>query len=351
MFQRLIPFPIVRAVAAATVLPDTPSAPRVALAVVLCWLGAISAAAQVRPSILGQVRAEGGLAIRSDITLRLETADGAPVDERHLHSQEQFEFSNLRAGMYRLTVTAEGFLPLQRDVDLTRGVGQVMLNLYLTPASKPKPDAQPGVTSVQEMSVPAKARREYEKGARALEERKLDAARGHFEKAVAEYPCYARAQTDLAATLTATRNPRRAEQALRKALECDAGSLDATSQLAQLLNSERRFEESEALLRQALARSPNAWQFYFHLGVADYGLRQYGSAVAAYLKVRSLNPSPPSELHVKLADVYLKQNAFDQAYAELQTYLQIDPQGRFAAKVRDIMRQMEAAGVVSASKR
>jgi len=239
---------------------------------------------------------------------------------------------------------------LEKEINLERGVSRIFVNLYMVPANKPKKAVEPGTASVTEMSVPGKARHEYEKGVRALEERKLEAARGHFEKAVAEYPCYARAQADLAVTLSAGGEARRAEEALRKAIECDPGYLDAYSQTGQLLNSGRRYQESEALLRGAIERSPNTWQLYFHLGVAQYGLEQYSKAEETFLKVRALDPSPPSELYVKLADVYVKERAFNKAYEEMQAYLRADPNGQFAAKVRDIMHRMEAAGVLSASK-
>lgn len=301
---------------------------------------------QEAASISGQVRAERGQVIASGVMLRLETANGSPIDQRYASSDGRFAFTDLPRSVYRLAVTAEGFAPLEKEINLERGVSKIFVNLYLIPANKPKTTVEPGVASVTEMSVPGKARHEYEKGVRALEERKLGAARGHFEKAVAEYPCYARAQADLAATLSAAGDGRRAEGALRKAIECDPAFLDATSQLGQLLNSERRYQESEALLRGAIERSPNTWQLYFHLGIAQYGLEEYSKAQEAYLKVRTLNPSHPSELFVKLADVYVKEQSFNKAYEEMQAYLRADPNGQFSARVKDIMRRMEASGVL-----
>jgi len=52
---------------------------------------------------------------------------------------------------------------------------------------------------------------------------------------------------------------------------------------------------------------------------------------------------------VKLADVYLKKNAFDKAYSEMESYLRAEPSGRFAVKVRELMKQLESAGLVDAA--
>jgi hypothetical protein len=49
---------------------------------------------------------------------------------------------------------------------------------------------------------------------------------------------------------------------------------------------------------------------------------------------------------VKLADVYLKTNTRVKAYVQMQEYLHREPNGRFAGKVKEIMRQMESSGVL-----
>jgi tetratricopeptide (TPR) repeat protein len=139
-----------------------------------------------------------------------------------------------------------------------------------------------------------------------------------------------------------------AEAALHKAVQCDPGFPDAYTQLGQLLNAEKKFAESADLLQDGLRRSPRAWQFYYQLAMAHFGLKQYGQAEEEYLKVQSLNPNAPADLHVKLADVYLKENAYDKAYAQMQAYLQAEPEGRFATKIKAVMRQMESSGALRA---
>ncbi len=295
-------------------------------------------------SILGQVRADGGQVIPTGVTVRLETREGMPVGQQPVNSAGEFEFGDLRKISYRLTATAEGYQAAEKYIDLGYGADRVIVNLFLVPATKTKTITSE-VQSVTDLSAPPGARKEYEKGARALAEKDVPGAVSHFEKAVAEYPCYARAQTDLALALAGTQEWARAEAALKKAIECDASFLDAYAELGQILNAQKRFTESETFLEQGLRHSASAWQFYYQLGVADFGLAQYVKAERDFLKVQSLNPAPPPELHVKLADVYLKQGAYEKAYVAMQSYLRADPSGRFAAKVKGIMQQMETAGV------
>ena len=92
-----------------------------------------------------------------------------------------------------------------------------------------------------------------------------------------------------------------------------------------------------------------SWRCYYQLGIADFGLAEYAKATEEYDKVFSLNPAPPTDYYVKVADVYLAEKAYDKAYAKMQDYLRIDPRGHFAEKIRTIVREMEAAGVLSKS--
>jgi len=117
----------------------------------------------------------------------------------------------------------------------------------------------------------------------------------------------------------------------------------------QLLNLQQRFAEAEKVLSQGVRLAPGAWQFYYQLGIAHFGLGQYDKAEEAYLKVQPLNPDPPAEWYVKLGDVYLKVDNYTKAYETMQACLRAEPDGRFAGKVRKIMDEMEAAGVVRKS--
>ncbi len=322
----------------------------IVLFILACWVFSVSpAACQNTASIEGQVRTDEGRVIPFGVTVRLETGEGMLEGEQPANSAGYFEFDNVLKTAYRVIATAEGFQPAEKDIDLVYSANRVNVNLFLSPVNKTRLVSS-ALTTLTDMSAPAKARKEYEKGVRALGSKNLQEARAHFENAVADYSCYARAQTDLALTLSAQREYPRAVAALKKAIECDQAYLDAYIQLGQIFNTQKQFAESETFLQQGLRHSASAWQFHYQLGVAHYGLRQYEKAEEDYLKVQSLNTTPPPELHIKLADVYLKRSKYEKAYEEMQTYLRAEPNGRFATKVKNIMQQMDSAGIFSAAK-
>jgi len=221
----------------------------------------------------------------------------------------------------------------------------------LTPEGKTETN-KGAVTSVAELRVPEQARKAYEKGRRAFKSHNYSKAQHYFEQATNDYPCYARAQADLATLLIAEKKQAsEAESRLRKAIECDASFLDAYVELSQLLNARAQYAKSVDILQQGLAHSPDAWQFHYQMGLARYGLKDYAEAEREFRKVAKLSRNPPPLVYVKLADLYVLESRFNEAYAEMEAYLQAAPNGSFAPRARAIMKQMEAAGVLSSNKK
>lgn len=332
------------------------------LAAALCFVAGLSGIApargQRRPAeslgapqasvtLGGWVRGDYGQSLPRNVTVRLETNEGDVGGSQPVNTSGYFEFVGLAKTFYHLTVTAAGFQRYEQDVDL-RSVGdKLVINVQLSPASKSASDTRPVSSSFTDNNASKKARQEYEKGARAAREGKLSAAQAHFDKSIEEYPCYARAQTDLAVVLSARHQLPESEAALKKALRCDPDYLDPYNELGQLYYNEKRYRESEAVLQEGLRRSPGSWQFYYQLGANAYRLGQYGDAEQEYLKAESLSSSLPAEIHVKLADVYLRERAYNKAYAEMHAYVVAEPSGPLAPKLKQVMRQMEADRVVT----
>ena len=299
-------------------------------------------------SVSGQVVTEQDAIITSGVTITVQSRDGSPVAEVHADSQGRFEVLNLSRQTYLLTVTAQGFMPLQQTLDFRGGsLEPVTLRLVLTRATSVKTTAP--LPTLTDMSAPKEARRAYKSAVGDLQGGRVDDARNKFEKAVAEYPCYARALAGLATIQMAKRDLDAAATNLRQAIHCDPGFPGAFASLGQLLNSQLKFVESEEILKQGLRLSPQAWQLYDQLATAHYNEGQYDEAQEEWLRVLSLEPAPPAEVHAKLAAVYLREGARDKSYAEMEAYLQSAPNGRFASQFKAIMPRMRPSDVPGAS--
>jgi tetratricopeptide (TPR) repeat protein len=302
-------------------------------------------------SVTGRVTTQGGEAIPSGVSVSMQYDDGVTVGQQSTDSQGHFQIDNVPSGrrLYRLTVKAEGYYPFQQSLDLRDGTAVVTVQIVLTRLSKTakSDEALPLLT---DMSAPRKARKAYDKGVRELDAHRLPEAQRDLAAAVAEYPCYARAQTSLAAVLISKRDLAAAEAALRKAIQCDPGFAGSVASLGRVLNSEKRFTESEAVLEQGLRTSPKSWALYDELAAAHYNQGMYVQAGDEWLRALSLNPDAPSDVHAKLAAAYLQQGKAHKAYAEMQTYVRMDPNGRFAAQARSLMRQIESSSSTAKSR-
>jgi len=317
---------------------------RLLASLIACMALASAGLAQVR--LEGKVRTDTGEAIKSGVNVRVETEDGQLVAEQPANSEGAFHFDSLpKINNCRLIVNADGFERYQEGLDLGYGATQATRYITLRPLGKEAVDGAAGEARTDSLA-PKNARKEYEQAVGDFAAKNLAGARTHFEAAVKEYPCYARAQTDLATVREAQRDLTGAETALKKARECDPDYIDSYIVLGQMLNSEKRYADSEQVLQEGVRRSPGSWQFYYQLGVAHFGLGQYAKAQSEYERVPALNPSPPAEFHVKMADLYLKEKSYDKAYSQMDEYLKAEPSGPFASKIKNIMQQMQASGVL-----
>jgi tetratricopeptide (TPR) repeat protein len=297
-------------------------------------------------TLKGQIMTKDGQVIPSGVTVSLQSSEGGIVGSRPADNFGNYEFEGLPAGRYQLTVTADKFQVFQQDVDLSFRAETYTVNVYLTPLNKTEVKVAPALT---DDAAPKTARKEFEKGEHALEANKFPEARRHLEIAVAQYPCYARAQAALAQVELHDRKLDSAEACYKKAIQCDGSFLDSFSELAEVYIIEKKFAESENILNAGLRLSPKAWLFRYEMGLAHYGMQKYPESVQDFLQAQSLHPDMPAKFHVKLGNAYMRTEAYDKALTEFQTYLRLDPKGQYAPAAQKVVDMMVKDGVTAAA--
>lgn len=291
----------------------------------------------------GRVRTSQGFALPTGVRVVVQTDSGVDTAQQFATPDGEFSFPGLPKAIYNVTITAQGFQSYQRTVDLTLTGDTYFLDVYLNPANRQSRQAAAPPSRTDRLA-PRDARKEELKGERALEQNKLAEAKTHFEKAVEIYPCYARAQANLARLIEPDHEG--AEAALRKGLACDPDYLQSYIELGQFLNEEKKYPDAKQVLQEGSRRAPAVWQFYYQLGLADDGMGGIKQAAADFLKVKQFNPTPPPVIYVRLANIYVKESAYPDAYNALEDYLSSDPTGPFAAKVKTVIQRIVSAGLV-----
>jgi len=298
-------------------------------------------------TISGRVETEDGLPPPSGTTVRLSTVRGGLVAQQPVDTGGGFVFDGLLKGTYELTASAKGFVSATKGIDQRFWVTDVFVRLTLT-QSQIRETKPGGILRVNDV-IPESARKAYKKGKKAYKSGDLPHAEEYFEKAVKEHSCYPAAQVDLSIVAGLRHENSKAEGALRTIVGCNPGFLPAYFRLGFLLNAEKRFDESVKVLQSGLSHSPEAGELHHELAVALAGLGQYANAEQEYLKVLSLDKRPAPRVHAELANVYLRQDKYTDAYNEMKAYIKAAPKGPLAPAVRKSMQEMKSSGVLANS--
>ena len=302
--------------------------------------------AQEGGAIEGQIITLDSSPVPSDITVRLEAAENSYLDQTVVGSDGKFTFDNLKPGLYRVVVTAGGYKSATHTVDMN-WLASRQARILLVPETKARFSSPSSSTvTASDLSAPKTARKEFEKGVQDLENGNFGGARKHLDKALAEHPCYVRAHTMRGVALSLKGQFEDSDAAFNKAIDCDAGFVEAYIQYAKVLNAQNKYQACVATIQKGLRRFPSEWLLHYQLGIAMDGSGDYTTAEEALLKAQSINPEVPPEFHLRIADVYLNMQKYEKAHAEMASYLRAAPRGSYSEPTRKIMRQLEKSGMV-----
>lgn len=298
----------------------------------------------LRVTLKGQIRAADGGAIPVLAMAYLRSQNEDPIVSTAVDISGDFEFNGVTPAIYHLVVTAENYVPYRQTLDLLTGPAEYYtVNIVLVPA--PATEATADVRhSLTDEAAPKSARKEFEKGSRALSENKYEDARNHLQKAVSEYPCYARAQVALADLYLADNKPDEAEKGFKKAVECDSGFLRPFSQLGQLYYKQKKLQASDEILSKGLRLFPSTWLLHYQHGAVLFDEGKYAEAVREFEVAVSGHPDMPPEFHAHLANAYLKTGNSAKALVEIEAYLRLDPNGKYSTRAKQVAQELKSQG-------
>jgi tetratricopeptide (TPR) repeat protein len=197
--------------------------------------------------------------------------------------------------------------------------------------------------SMTALKAPAQARKAYENGVAAMLRKKWDLAQTEFERAVAVYPEYASAWSDLGEVLTGQSKPQEARAAWERALEADPKYLRPYQQLAKLALDQGRNEDALRIADRGVAL--NAIEFpgiYYYDAVANYNLKNLD--VAERLVRRAITLDFPREIPLAeslLGSVLAAKGDRPGAIEHLRKYLELSPRATDAAAVEQLAEKLE----------
>lgn len=267
-----------------------------------------------------------------------------PFMDGYCDSKGYYGFSGLRRGTYWVAVSVPGYLPQRYEVDLDRD-DQQELTAQLRRLTGGANDS--ATVSVQQLGIPEKARHKYEKGYELYQHKDYNGAVKQFQEALQIDSNYALAQNQLALAYWRLDKPDDARQWFETAIRSDPKFLLPYLNFAELLSQQKEYEHAAAVLKQASDAAPYQGEPYYLMGKLQYDLGQPERAEAALNQALKRDTSKIPEVHVLLANVYVRLHQAAKVATQLQAYLAVAPHGIYAKAVREQLaklKQEEPAG-------
>ncbi len=204
-------------------------------------------------------------------------------------------------------------------------------------------DHEGSTISMASLNAPKDAKKAYNKGSVAMSEQKWAEAQKDFEKAVAIYPEYSQAWSDLGEVLREQSQPGEARAAFEHAIQVDPKYVKAYLQLARMLLGEGKSQEALEITAKALEYNPREFPgIYFFNAVANFNLHQYDAALKTAELAVQLDVDHEIPRAEDLVGTILKAKGdYAGAVEHLKKYLALAPKAPDAAKVQEQIDQLE----------
>lgn len=203
-------------------------------------------------------------------------------------------------------------------------------------------DPEGSTVSVTALHVPKEAAKAYDKGLEAMSAGKLSGAQKQFERAVALYPDYAQAWSQIGEVLEQQSQPKEAADACEHALKADPKYIRPYLQLLRLAVAGKRMEDAAALGDRAIQLDPVEFPgIFYYAAVANYELKHADVAERAVLRAIALDKSneyPAAEalLGKVLADRGDSRGAMDH----FTKYVQLAPKAADVPAIRQRIAEL-----------
>jgi uncharacterized protein HemY len=227
-------------------------------------------------------------------------------------------------------------IALKNTLDDTR-IGTIILH----PAS----GGQALAVSATTLAAPPNATKAYERGMSAIREQKWDAAQKELAKAVAVYPKFAIAWFELGVLRQSRNDLTGAEEAWKEALKSDPKYVKPYEALAALAERQQKWEESEKYSRDWIQLDPDDFpSAYLYNAIANARLNKMEQAEAAARKGLTLDKERRiPRLSYVLGLLLMQKREFRESAKYLRTYIELAPNAKDAAVVREQLTKIEAA--------
>jgi Tfp pilus assembly protein PilF len=238
-------------------------------------------------------------------------------------------------GLHYLRVTGDKVEFQEFGFDIRPNESSHTETVYVTAKTavadrSPATDAVPAVR----LKIPKKAKKEFEKGVKALERQDWGEARARFQAAVNEYPQFDLAYNGLGLVALSTGDFTAAEAALELAIKFNDSYADAYRNLARVRLAQNDYVRADPLLQKSLSFDPRSPWALSYAALTELQLGKPDDAIAHTRSLHLLPHLGYASAHLIAARAWEQKGLANEAISEYELYLKEDPAGPNAQRAR-----------------
>ena len=107
-------------------------------------------------------------------------------------------------------------------------------------------------------------------------------------------------------------------------------------------NQTSKFDDAVRTLQRGISLNPASWQAYFEMGKAFVGKGDFPTAIRNLDQAQQMAPATYAPLHLVKAHALLGMKNYTDAMAELEKYLEKDPNGQSSVQARQTLEKVRA---------
>jgi tetratricopeptide (TPR) repeat protein len=256
------------------------------------------------------------------------------------------DFEGFTSGSFMLSISGPDVETVTQNFEIyaTEATHREFIRVQMKNTAPPGSPASPGsdpTVSAQDLSVPDKARDEFEKGMDAYARGDDRDAQDALELAVAIYPGYVRAHNNLGVLYLKAGQKIKAFVEFSKAVELDPKFAPGYVNQARVSISDGNFAEAEPALKKALEADPAALNAMKLLCETEFARNEYPQFLETARHVHQLTREPQySDLHLVSAQILVNQGKKEEAAAEYQLFVEENPNDPRIPKVQSLIARL-----------
>lgn len=240
----------------------------------------------------------------------------------------EFVQLGLQSGGYRVTATADKLGSGFADVRVRVGnTAEVTITLSPVP-----PGTDPKMAALKLA---------FDEGVVASRAQDYDTAITKFQAALAAQPACFECYYNIGFAFLQKKDEKQAEENWKKGLEQKADHAETLNALANLYNTQKRFDEATAIGARAAASAPggNADAIY-NQGIILWNAGKIAEAKVKFEEAAKADPAH-ADARFQLGMALLNEGKIPDAVASFEAYMKMAPTGQFAAQAKAMLSQLK----------